>query len=72
MDCKWQNWDQWGDCSKSCGGGQKTRKWEKAQEAVNGGKVCTGPAQENQECETDACPGKNVKPHTPPHTPQNH
>ena len=71
MDCKWKEWDQWGDCSKSCGGGERTRKREKAHGAAHGGKACVGQDQENEECETDACPGKNVKPNTSP-VPQDH
>ena len=53
---KWGNWVAWSECSKSCGGGSKTRtrKWEKP--PVNGAiNDCTGPKLETRSCNDIPC-----------------
>jgi len=56
VDCKAQDWSEWGDCSKSCGKGQKIRDRELVQ-AKHGGKSCDhlSPAQK-EACATHPCP----------------
>jgi len=55
VDCKWGNWGSWDDCSKTCGGGKKSRERSIATKA-DGGAQCTGETKEKEECKTDACP----------------
>ena len=55
VDCKWGDYGTWTSCSKTCGGGEKTRSRTKATEASNGGQECQGEANETDACNTDAC-----------------
>ncbi|CAD7936457.1 unnamed protein product [Amoebophrya sp. A120] len=54
-DCQLSEWSSWGECSKSCGGGQqqKTRTIEVA--AKFGGQPCTDPLVEIQGCNEQVC-----------------
>jgi hypothetical protein len=58
VDCKWQDWYDWGGCSVSCGSGGKRHRTRNAmQDEFNGGKACTGDHREEQECkDLPACP----------------
>jgi len=40
QDCAWGDWDQWSDCSCSCGGGVKKRNRVIAVAPKHGGKLC--------------------------------
>ena len=62
VDGGYGEWGQYSDCSKSCGGGTKTR----ARRCDNpvpafGGKDCEslGATKESAQCNTHECPGKN-------------
>jgi hypothetical protein len=55
VDCKWQAWAKWADCSKTCGGG-KAKRERKMSQAMHGGKVCDGDNEEEKECKVNACP----------------
>jgi hypothetical protein len=46
-------WNDWGDCSKTCGGGTRTRTWNTTIEPRNGGAAC--PATQTQSCNTQSC-----------------
>ena len=50
----WSDWDEWGDCDVTCGGGIQRR----SRECENGteGFYCLGSATESQRCNTQACP----------------
>ena len=58
----WSGYGPWSSCSVTCGGGtqSKNRSCTKPSPA-NGGKDCSGRANETQECATDACPGRTIK-----------
>ena len=60
VDCKWNEWNSWSVCSKTCDTGSRNRTRTKTDGSV-GGLECSGDAVENQPCNTDECPGmKNV------------
>uniref|UniRef100_A0A915DA13 Apple domain-containing protein n=1 Tax=Ditylenchus dipsaci TaxID=166011 RepID=A0A915DA13_9BILA len=53
---EWGAWQQWTECSKSCGGGERIRK----RECINGSeRDCPGPADEHLLCSTHNCPSWN-------------
>ena len=56
MNCVWGVWDQWGGCSKNCGGGQQSRSRTKIIPQSNGGS-CQGSGSENQPCNIQKCGG---------------
>ena len=56
VDCVWGKYGQWSDCSKTCGGGEKTRSRSKTIEASDGGQECQGEATETVTCNIDSCP----------------
>ena len=55
--CVWSQWAQFGQCSKTCGGGWKTRSRTVKEQAQNGGQPCHGQQQEIADCNTNGCPG---------------
>ena len=57
VNCKWGSYSEWSTCSKSCGGGENTRKRKVAIPNCNGGLPCEGEDTETKACNTDACPG---------------
>ena len=58
IDCEWGAWTAWLGCSKTCNGGTQLRTRTPSQQALNGGKVCTGSSMEEQECNLNPCMGK--------------
>ena len=56
QDCSWGSWGGWGSCSKTCGGGFKSRSRSKSQADSCGGK-CDGSPTDTSECNRDKCPG---------------
>ncbi|XP_046330804.2 SCO-spondin-like isoform X15 [Haliotis rufescens] len=60
VDASWLTWGQWGECNETCGGGNQ-RRMRICQEGLNGGRNCSGPAEDFQTCNTHACPGNNTK-----------
>jgi len=48
-DCRVSDWSPWGQCSKSCGIGEMTRRREVIKHARRGGKVCP-PLLETKWC----------------------
>ena len=60
MDCIWGNWTDWTSCNLTCGGGKQERTRTIATNASNSGANCTGPFEEAQDCNTNAC-GKRRK-----------
>ena len=57
VDGWWRAWGAYTTCTKSCGGGTKTRK-RVCNGQLNGGKPCPGSAVEIVKCNTQACPRK--------------
>ena len=57
VDCKWGPYGEWSSCSKTCGGGEKSRTRLVSQLASNGGKACEGEATETTSCNEAACTG---------------
>ena len=49
---EWQEWSNWGRCSKSCGGGEQTR------DRRCYGYGCQGDSEETRACNTKPC--KNI------------
>ena len=56
VNCQWHAWDQWTDCTKTCGGGTRTRS-RGTVPAQHGGKECEGKSTETEACNTNPCPG---------------
>ena len=57
-DGKWSEWRDWGECSRSCGGGLHTRSRTCTEPPPrHGGKDCSGKPEETRPCNTQSCPG---------------
>ena len=56
VDCKWNDWIP-GTCSKTCGGGTKTKTRTEKVSAEHGGKNCDGPSSAEENCNIQKCPG---------------
>ena len=55
---KWSTWEEYSNCTKTCGTGQKSRTRTCTDPAPSGrGKNCVGSTSETIECNTNACPG---------------
>lgn len=53
----WSKWDEWSQCSETCGNGTKSRKRYCTNPApYNGGKFCTGNNTEVTHCNVKECP----------------
>jgi len=48
---KYTNWGEWSVCTKTCGGGTRTRS-----RTCTGGSDCDGPSEETGPCEEQCCP----------------
>ena len=57
VDCKWNEWSNWTECSLSCDNGTQIRS-RTFEPALHGGNECEGPEVESELCNTQACPGK--------------
>ncbi|KAK7478706.1 hypothetical protein BaRGS_00030091, partial [Batillaria attramentaria] len=52
----WSSWGPWGTCSKSCGGGTRTRDRKCTNlPPICGGSNCSGSAWQTQPCNTQTC-----------------
>ena len=58
-DCKWGPWDAWSLCTKTCGGGSRTKSRKVVQIAVYGGNQCNESNIETETCNEQICPGRN-------------
>uniref|UniRef100_A0A3P9M5Z2 Hemicentin 1 n=1 Tax=Oryzias latipes TaxID=8090 RepID=A0A3P9M5Z2_ORYLA len=57
-DGNWGSWQPWGQCSVSCGGGERTRLRLCNNPAPSyGGRQCPGDSSLLTRCNTQACPG---------------
>ncbi|CAH1773844.1 unnamed protein product [Owenia fusiformis] len=59
VDGIYADWEQWGDCSLSCGGGAKQRE-RSCLGPFYDGKPCEGDSQETADCNTHHCPVDGV------------
>jgi hypothetical protein len=57
VDCKLGHWKSWSDCSATCDGGQRVRQRDILQNAMFGGKGCSGPVTQIEECGRNSCSG---------------
>jgi len=56
VDCLWSEWEEWGDCSCLCNGGQRVRTRSVAREPKAGGKPCEPLSKEEVgACNTQSC-----------------
>eukprot|EP01012_Entosiphon_sulcatum_P049575 TRINITY_DN6820_c0_g1_i6.p1 TRINITY_DN6820_c0_g1~~TRINITY_DN6820_c0_g1_i6.p1 ORF type:complete len:7637 (+),score=112.47 TRINITY_DN6820_c0_g1_i6:5459-28369(+) len=55
VDCRVSSWSSWGECSKTCGGGEQQRSRSVLQQATHGGVSCPH-LSEYQECNAQLCP----------------
>lgn len=55
VNCAVSTWNSWSTCSKTCGGGTRTRTRTIALQPANGGTACPS-LSESQACNTQACP----------------
>ncbi|XP_078591867.1 SCO-spondin-like [Branchiostoma floridae x Branchiostoma japonicum] len=56
VDCGWCPWSTWGECSKTCGAGVRSRyRSGDNPPPQNGGKICEGPATDIDPCNTQPC-----------------
>jgi hemicentin len=56
VDGVWEDWAEWGACSVSCGGGERSRARSCIQPSF-GGEPCLGEAGETEACGAEPCPG---------------
>ena len=55
-DCQVSQWNDWSNCSVTCGNGTKTRARQVVREPKNGGATCPD-LKETDVCKTDDCKG---------------
>ncbi|XP_077463990.1 hemicentin-1 [Stigmatopora argus] len=58
VDGNWATWQSWGECSTSCGGGERSRlRLCNHPTPSNGGRLCPGDSSQLSRCNVEACPG---------------
>ena len=57
MNCQWEPWGAWSDCSSSCGKGERHAIREIKHEGENGGSSCRGFTEKHESCNNGPCPG---------------
>ena len=57
VDGVWEEWGIWGDCSVTCGGGQRLRM-RVCIDPLYGGSECQGNTTYNEVCNSNPCPSK--------------
>ena len=57
VDCTWDDWSEWSDCTKSCGNGVKMSNRKIKQEPFFGGRKCEGNDTRFMPCNLELCPG---------------
>jgi len=56
INCQWNPWSDWTECTETCGGGDQGRQRDRKVIPENGGEECHGPRQESQACNEEECP----------------
>ena len=62
VNCVWQQWGEWSNCTTTCGIGSKSRNRSISIEASNGGMDCSGETDMTMSCNEVECPGKSMFP----------
>ena len=58
----WGDWSEYGECTKKCGSGEKSRSRQcDSPPPSHGGLDCDGSNAEKTTCNTHACPGNRYK-----------
>ena len=57
MNCEVSDFGPWTECSKSCGGGTRTKTRKVTQEKAGTGSECPTNLHEDGTCNNDVCPG---------------
>ena len=57
MDCQWQEWGPWSQCSSTCGNGERSSLRIVKQEAKNGGEPCNEIFEKHETCTNRQCLG---------------
>lgn len=56
----WTDWSNWGDCSVTCGSGERARSRSCTDpRPANSGNDCSGQDQETESCTAGNCPGRH-------------
>ena len=55
VDCVWDDWEEWQECSVTCGGGTKKRDRVPIG-PFYGGSECQGSTEDDDGCKPDPCP----------------
>lgn len=55
VDCEWEDWADWTECSKSCGDAERFAE-RGSRAAEFGGRLCSGSSQKTEACHLDDCP----------------
>uniref|UniRef100_H3ALS1 Papilin, proteoglycan like sulfated glycoprotein n=1 Tax=Latimeria chalumnae TaxID=7897 RepID=H3ALS1_LATCH len=53
---QWSPWGNWGDCSRTCGGGVTFRERRCYSQRTDGGSSCVGPSKTYRSCNIQDCP----------------
>uniref|UniRef100_A0A0G4F982 WSC domain-containing protein n=1 Tax=Chromera velia CCMP2878 TaxID=1169474 RepID=A0A0G4F982_9ALVE len=56
VDCEMTPWSAWGECSKSCGVGQRNRHRDVVVDAAHGGEECPADTIGSEDCKLRDCP----------------
>ena len=56
VHCEWDDWEV-GECSTTCGGGNRTKIRKEKVSSAYGGEECTGLSSITESCHVGECPG---------------
>ena len=59
-DCIWSPFGDWGECSKTCGGGRQDRGRDIHVNETTGGQPCLGNPTQSRSCNAIPCPSKTL------------
>ena len=60
VNCQWNKWGPWNECSASCGSGRRVRERTKLTTESFGGRNCQGNSEEDVRCTLEDCPGSYI------------
>jgi len=56
VNCHWDEWGNWTECSQTCGSGIRSRTRKPLDNPKNGGTDCPGHSTQQEDCNTQVCP----------------